>query len=330
MEQTKQQEQAKSQELINPEQDWYFDGYSVHQVGAGIGGEAFLLRTDDGATALFDTGFAYCAEQTLANIYAKTNNQPVDLIVLTHSHYDHCAATSYLVAAMPGVKVASSAHAAYVFTRAGAYKTMNELNTVRAQEKGFGNSTQVVGDISVDIVLEDGDILDIGPLKFRVMSAVGHTKCCIAFWCEEKKLFISSETSGVVCSVLPDAVSAPADVKYMVDLIELVGFNAGMEHIEQVRQLPIEVFVATHYGCIQGADVAAMWRSVDYWRDHIVDLVVGMHKQGRSVDEIIATYKNTFYWGGTAPFQPEAAFDINISYAVPVIIRDCCGEEVAS
>ena len=68
---------------------WEFESYGIYQVGADLGGEAYLLATTDGAYALFDTGFAFCAEQTLNNIYAITGGKPVDYIVLTHSHYDH-------------------------------------------------------------------------------------------------------------------------------------------------------------------------------------------------------------------------------------------------
>ena len=86
---------------------WEFDSYSIYQVGADLGGEAYLLATVDGTYALFDTGFAFCAEQTLNNIYAITGGAPVDLIVLTHSHYDHCSATGYLLEHMPRAQVAA-------------------------------------------------------------------------------------------------------------------------------------------------------------------------------------------------------------------------------
>lgn len=310
----------------NREKSWDYEGYSIYQVGADLGGEAFLLRSASGATALFDTGFAFCAPQTLENIYAVTGGKAVDLIVLTHSHYDHCAATSFLLKHMPATKVAASAYAAYVFTRPGAYKTMNELNDSRAASKGFETYEGISSEIPVDYVLEDGDTFTVGELEFKAYSAVGHTKCCMAYWCESAGLFISAETSGVLCASIPEQVQVPAGVKYMVDLIELVSFSSAEEHIERVRKLPIRTFVATHYGCISADDVAAMWRSVDFWKDYIVKLVVGKHKQGVSNEEIIAEYKDIFYWGGTAPYQPEAAFDLNISYAVPTIIRDLCGE----
>ena len=305
----------------------HYDNYSIHQVGAGLGGEAFLLRTKDGATALFDTGFPFCADQTLKNIYDVTGGEPVDYIVLTHSHYDHCGATNYLREHMPSAKVAASEYAAYVFTRPGAYKTMEKMNDSRAVSLGYKEYEHIKEEIPVDIVLKEGDTLRVGDLEFEAIAAVGHTKCCMAFWCEEEGLFVSSETSGVVCANLPSHAQAPEDVKYMIDLIALVGFNSMLEHIERVRQLPIRTFVATHYGCITGEDVAQMWYDVDYWKDTIVNMVAGMHKEGKPIGEIIDVYKNTFYWGGTAPYQPEPAFDLNVSYALPCIIRDVCGEE---
>ena len=305
---------------------WSYDGYSIHQVGADLGGEAFLLRTDDGASALFDTGFAFCAQQTLDNIYAVTGGAPVDYIVLTHSHYDHCAATGFLLEHMPNAQVVASAHAAYVFTRPGAYKTMNELNANRAHSKGASDFERVRDGIAVDIVVEDGDTFAVGGMEFEAVSAVGHTKCCMAYWCASDGLFVSTETAGVVCESIPKGVAVPADVNHMIDLIELISFKSALEHIERVRQLPIRVFVAPHYGCLAGDEVGDMWRSVDFWSAYIRSFVLGLHGQGASVEDIIAQYKKIFYWGGTAPYQPEAAFDINVSYAIPTIIRDFAEE----
>ncbi|MBQ9068526.1 MAG: MBL fold metallo-hydrolase, partial [Eggerthellaceae bacterium] len=185
---------------------WSFDGYDIHQVGADLGGEAFLLCTADGATALFDTGFAFCAAQTLENIYAFTGGAPVDKIILTHSHYDHCAATGYLLAHMPDAKVHASAHAARVFSRPGAFATMSALNADRAASKGIADAEDVPSEIGVDVVLEDGDTFSVGNMVFSALSAVGHTRCCLAFWCESAGLFVSSETSGVVCTALPSGV----------------------------------------------------------------------------------------------------------------------------
>lgn len=309
-----------------PVQSWHYDGYAVHQVGADWGGEAFLLQTDSGDTVLFDTGFAFCAPETLENIYAVTGGAPVDKIVLTHSHYDHCVATNYLVTHMPRAKVYASAHAARVFTRAGAFVTMSALNAERAASKGLSVYEDVPSEIVVDVVLDEGDCFHVGPLEFTTFSAVGHTRCCLAFWCESAGLFVSSETSGVVCMALPKGVDVPDDVAYMVDFPTLVSYQSARDHIERVRALPIRVFVATHYGCISGNEVDELWRAMDFWIAYAEDLIVGMYKQGYTEEEIISTYKDIFYWGGSAPYQPEAAFDLNVSHVVPTIIRDCCTE----
>ncbi len=304
---------------------WTFDGYSIHHVGADPGGEAFLLVADDGSTALFDTGFAFCAPRTLENIYAVTGGRPVQKIVLTHSHYDHCAATPYLLDHMPDAKVYASAHAARVFSRSGAYVTMSALNAERAFSKN-AESGGDIREIRVDVVLGDGDEFSVGPLRFSAIEAVGHTKCCLAFWCASEGLLVSSETSGVVCPVMPKSVDVPSDVPYMVDLAALVGYTSMLEHVERVRKLPIRVLLATHYGCILHEDVDGFWRSFDFWDSYLEGMVLDMHKQGCSDEEIAAEYKKRIYWDALAPYQPEAAFDINISYVVPTMIRDCLGE----
>ena len=310
---------------------WEFESYGIYQVGADLGGEAYLLATTDGAYALFDTGFAFCAEQTLNNIYAITGGKPVDYIVLTHSHYDHCAATGYLLKHMPGAQVVASEHAAYVFTRPGAYKTMRELNTSRANEKGAGEDyVDVYDGIPVHLVVKDGDTFMVGNMEFQAISAVGHTKCCMAYWCAAAGLLVSTETAGVPCESIPQSVPVTEDVHYMIDLIELITFRGALEHIERLRNLPIRVYVSPHYGVLAGAEIADMWVSVDFWADYIRNFVVSRHEQGQPLEKITTAYKDIFYWGGTAPYQPEAAFDINVSYAIPTIIRDYCEGEIVA
>ncbi|MBQ9020939.1 MAG: MBL fold metallo-hydrolase [Eggerthellaceae bacterium] len=316
--------QARVQGVLNA---WEFDTYGIYQVGADLGGEAYLLATSDGGYALFDTGFAFCADQTLNNIYTITGGAPVDYIVLTHSHYDHCAATGYLLEHMPHAQVIASEHAAHVFTRPGAYRIMRELNKSRAVEKGAGDDyVDVYDNIPVHLVVQDGDTFTVGNMEFQAVSAVGHTKCCMAYWCAAAGLFFSTETAGVPCESIPQSVSVPDDVHYMIDFIELITFRGAIEHIERIKGLPIRVYVSPHYGVLAGDEVADMWVSVDFWVRFIRDFVIGRHEQGQSDEEIIAAYKEIFYWGGTAPYQPEAAFDMNASYAIPTIIREYCSE----
>lgn len=324
---TETQSPASADSLIR---SWEYSGFSIHQVGADLGGESFLLKTDDGATALFDTGFAFCAPQTLENIYSITGGRPVQKIVLTHSHYDHCAAAGYLLSRMPTTKVYASEHAARVFSSPGAIVTMSALNAERAASKGEVFFEDVQSNLVVDEIIGEGSTFSVGNLRFTTLSAVGHTRCSIAFWCEEEGLFVSSETSGVLCPVIPKTVDVPENISYMVDLPELVDYQSGIEHIERARKLPIRVFVATHYGCLSGSEVPAMWEAIDFWRSYIENMVMGMHNQGSSDEEIMAAYKEVFYWGGTAPYQPESAFDINVAHAIPAIIRACSAEGNAS
>ena len=87
----------------------------------------------------------------------------IKFIVLTHGHIDH-------VGALAEVKEATGAEVAIHVNDAGSL----QVNPLR---QAFSPSSQELP--SPDILLKEGDILDIGNLHFRVLHTPGHSPGCI-------------------------------------------------------------------------------------------------------------------------------------------------------
>ena len=87
----------------------------------------------------------------------------IKFIVLTHSHIDH-------VGALAEVKEATGAEVAIHVNDARSL----QVNPLR---QAFSPSSQELP--SPDILLKEGDILDIGNLHFRVLHTPGHSPGCI-------------------------------------------------------------------------------------------------------------------------------------------------------
>ncbi len=299
------------------------ENYKIYQVGAGEGGEAFLVRTRAGLTALIDAGYAYCAPQTYEHIRAIMGGAPIDWLLLTHSHYDHASAGGYLKQRMPSMKVAASSHAASVFGRPGAVATMRKLNDNQAHLCGLDVYEDVADSLPVDRILHEGDLIDLGDLRLHVLEAPGHTKCSLAFWDPQAGLLVSCETMGVYGGEVPDDVEVPDGVDMLVEPAYLTGYAQSMDFIRRVRALqPRRVVVPHSEAPFDGDRADAFVRSAAFWNEYAARRIMELHDQGASDDEVVADYKARFYVGEVCRIQPEMAFDLNASYTIPLILRE--------
>lgn len=84
----------------------------------------------------------------------------IKYIVLTHAHFDHAGA-------VPEIKLATGAHIAFHPADMEAYRSVSE----QAAFWGFQSDPMP----EPDLMLAEGDKLDIGELSFRVLHTPGHS-----------------------------------------------------------------------------------------------------------------------------------------------------------
>lgn len=128
--------------------------------------------------------YLVCDEQTKEAIVIDPGSKPekileqiaelgctVKYIVFTHGHYDHIVAAHY-IQEPTGALIAmhqgdSSWLAADVVASRGRYTTAGYV------------------EVKPDILLDDGDVLKVGNLEFKVLSTPGHSSGCICLVCED-------------------------------------------------------------------------------------------------------------------------------------------------
>ncbi|NTU88345.1 MAG: MBL fold metallo-hydrolase [Actinobacteria bacterium] len=287
--------------------------FEIFEVGGALGGEAYLIVTS-GKTALIDSGFSFSAPKMIENIKGILGDRDLDYVLLTHSHYDHASGSTYCKGAWPKVKIVASAYAAKVLAKDSARKTMRELNDSAASMAGVKSYVDRLDALNVDSVVQEGDVIDLGPVAFEVIEAPGHTRCCIAFWCEKEQFLISCETMGVYAG------------GHLVMPAYLVAYQDSVDFILRAKALKPRKLLVPHYDVLEGERCEAFIDDALVNAEKLKNDICLGHAKGKSDDELIANFKREFYNNVAKRVQPEAAFDLNASYAIPMVIRECCTE----
>lgn len=113
-------------------------------------------------------------------ILKELENQPykVDKLLLTHSHWDHIADCAPLKEALTIPLYVHQADANNV-THPGSDRLFSPVPLTAT---------------TVEHLFKEGDQIEVGDLKFRVIHTPGHTPGCICLYCEEEGVLFSGDT----------------------------------------------------------------------------------------------------------------------------------------
>ena len=131
-------------------------------------------------TALVDSGYLTHAPQTLALVRHALGARPLDLLVNTHLHSDHC-----------GGNAALQAHYG-CFTAIPAA----ESEAVRAwdeQALSYKATGQQCARFGFDATIAPGDELVLGDLRWQALAAPGHDPRSLIFYCADEGILISAD-----------------------------------------------------------------------------------------------------------------------------------------
>jgi len=128
-----------------------------------VGTNNYVVSDDNGITCIIDCDGPI---QPLLN-YIAQNNLKVTHILLTHGHYDHVGSVNELSEKL-GAKIVGGAEEMPVFTDPAL------------------NVSQFVGEpiiIHPDELVNEGDVVKVGDMEFKVMLTPGHTMGSVCFIC---------------------------------------------------------------------------------------------------------------------------------------------------
>ncbi len=281
----------------------------VTDVRVQQGDSAFLI--DDGKTAiLYDTGFGFTGFQVAENIKKQLGERGLDYIFLTHSHYDHALGSAYILRCYPEAKVVAGEYAADIFKREGAQRVMRELDRKFADKCGAPDYEFLGGELRVDIPCKDGDIIRAGDMSFRVLELPGHTKCSVGFYCEERGLFLSSETIGVY------------DGGELIVPSYLVGYEMSLKAIDRVTALKIDRLLSPHLGILDEKQTEYFLNNAKRASEAAAQFILERLKKELPDEDIIRDFKERYRRGYIAEIYPEDAIELNTSIMIELIRRE--------
>jgi glyoxylase-like metal-dependent hydrolase (beta-lactamase superfamily II) len=168
-----------------------------------------LFAGRDGS-ALVDSGYATHAPQTVALVAHALQGRPLDRLINTHLHSDHCGGNAAL-------QRAYRCRTAIPASEADKVRTWNE------DELTYAATGQQCERFAFDDTLAPGDVMTLGDMDWQVLGAPGHDPHSLIFYCADERILISADALwengfGVVFPEL-EGESGFAEVRATLELI---------------------------------------------------------------------------------------------------------------
>ena len=139
-----------------------------------------ILFTGGDQTALVDSGYLTHAAQTVALVRHGLQGRPLDRLINTHLHSDHCGGNAALQ------------------REYGCRTTIpdSEADTVRCWDEAaltFAATGQQCARFGFDDTLQAGDTLILGDMQWQALGAPGHDPHALILYCAQERLLISAD-----------------------------------------------------------------------------------------------------------------------------------------
>jgi len=173
--------------------------------------------------------------------------EKIDIVLLTHSHYDHCGGIPFLKEFFPDIKIMGSERTKAIFPKQQARNFIKEMNESIATEKKYNDYEKLI----IDAVLKEGNIIETGKFKIKVLETPGHTKCSLSFYEENNKIFFAGDSSGILeknDKIKPLFFSEYS--RYLKSMDKIKSFNMdilALPHNIPFKQQTVSLFIENSY-----------------------------------------------------------------------------------
>ncbi len=258
---------------------------------------------------LFDAGFSSFGPIYEQGVREILGTREPAILFLTHVHFDHCGAAAYLKDAFKGMKIAASKKAAEIVQRPNALKLIKKLNE-EAKLAARRYVPECVSDelfepFDVDLVLRDGEVIDLGNMSVKVIYSPGHTWDMLSYYIPEKKILIASEAAG------------GTDLTGGIITEFIVDFDRYIASLQSLAKLEVDVLLISHIFAYTRAEAREFLdRSVKAAFDFRELVVRLLNEENGDVARVVQLVKKQEYDPRPIPKQPEPAYLLNLEARV--------------
>lgn len=257
-------------------------------------------------TAIIDCGMAFCAMETIAKIKAVIGERSLDYVLASHTHYDHIGALPWFREEWQGVKLVSTEIGATVLLKDTPRRVIRELSQKAGEDFGREFTCGYDDDaMRADLVVKDGDEIDLGGMTVRIIETPGHTRDSLSFIVPELGLLYSNETNGVL---LDDGTIYPT---------YLVSYDSALDSIERCGGLVYRYLALPHRGVVENASAEGFFDRAKAVVLECMEFVWGL--EGLEEEEKIARFEERYYSDALAAYQPREAFLANAKATLKLV-----------
>lgn len=257
------------------------------------------------APSLFDAGFTALSRAYEQDIKRVLGSRSPCYLFVTHAHFDHVGAASYLKKLWPEMKVVGSARTKQILSRPKAIELIRDLN-----QKTVDLLRPMVGDavyekpfqsFDIDIVLEPGQIIQLDSnCHIEPIHTPGHTWDFMSYWVPEKKILVASEAVGC------EDGSGYIFTEFLVD------YDAYRKSLQALARLDAQVLCQGHGLVFTGRDVKKHTTLSLEQADRYVAMVEEtLRKEKGDIEKAVAHVKALEWDSRPWPKQPEPAYILN-------------------
>jgi glyoxylase-like metal-dependent hydrolase (beta-lactamase superfamily II) len=263
---------------------------------------------------LFEAGVA-CAEKLYGHeIQSVLGAKEPEILFLTHAHWDHCGAASYLKSIFPSLIIATSRTSADILKRQSARKLIDRLNrsakSAIAELPGVDSSQLVDGifrPFEVGMEVKDRELIELEKgLSLEVLATPGHTRDLMSYYIPQKKILIAAEASGCLDSI------GNVITQFLAD------YDAYLSSLKRLADLPAEILCQGHRTVFVGREEVRgfFMRSLTAtirFKERVYEL---LETEAGSIDRVVGRIKGEQYDINEGIKQPERAYLLNLQAQV--------------
>ncbi len=293
------------------------DKIAEHLYRLGDAHHPCFLLTGADTSVLVDAGPAFMAPTYRQQIRQRMGDGAAPAwLFLTHFHYDHTGGAPHLLRHYPAMKTAGSGKLDRLLAKKRIAASITEFNRQLVAEQlpgeDFLPNDLDYSSLSIDRVLEDGAVIDLGGgVTVEAMASPGHTSDNLSFFLPHTEAVITAEAVGII----------PGD-EFWVAPQFLSSYEDYLESIERIRRRRPKIIVLGHHRVVEEKDIdrffTASLTDCRQYRNMIAQLL----RQEQMVEErAVRRLLERLVRTGRRGTQPQEAFWLNLQVQVKLIAR---------